>query len=207
MSYRPARGVSGIAVVAIHALVLVALANATRWRETLEAALPLTVSLVAESRPVAPDTTAQVPMPRLSMPIRDFVPIPQVAVAAPQTAPTIAVAQVTPSAVTERPAPPAALPSPAPTPPAFDANYLENPAPAYPPLSRRLNEEGKAVVRVWVSAEGRAERVELARSSGFERLDRAALEAVGRWRFVPATQGERTVAASVLVPVAFVLRG
>jgi protein TonB len=91
--------------------------------------------------------------------------------------------------------------------PAYDADYLHNPAPAYPALSRRLNEEGRVLLRVRVTAEGLAELVELARSSGFDRLDRAALDAVSRWRFVPARQGERSVSAYVLVPVAFVLKG
>lgn len=207
MSYRPARGFSGFAVVALHALAIVAIANATRWREALEAATPLTVSLVAEPRPSTPERPARVPVPRLAMPALELVPIPQIAVTAPQAAATITVAQSASPAASSRFPSPAALPSPEVRPPAFDADYLENPAPAYPSLSRRLGEEGKVVVRVWVSAEGRAEKVELARPSGFARLDRSALDAVSRWRFVPARQGAQAVAASVLVPVAFVLKG
>ena len=207
MSYRPARGFSGFAVVALHVLAILAIANATRWRESLRAAIPLTIALVAESRPSTPERPVRAPVPELSMPARDLVPIPEFAVSAPQVAASITVAPAAPPPSSSRSPSPAALPSPEVRPPAFDADYLENPTPAYPSLSRRLGEEGKVVVRVWVSADGRAEKVELVRSSGFGRLDRSALDAVSRWRFVPARQGMQGVAASVLVPVAFVLKG
>lgn len=91
-------------------------------------------------------------------------------------------------------------------PPVFNADYLDNPAPHYPPTSRRLGEKGVVVLRVMVSSGGRAEHVEIKASSGFERLDLAAREAVSSWRFVPARRGDEHVAAWVLVPVSFVMR-
>ena len=92
------------------------------------------------------------------------------------------------------------------TPPRFDAAYLDNPAPSYPALARRTREEGRVLLRVLVSADGRAQTVDLARSSGSERLDDAAIEAVRRWRFVPARRGDENIAAHVHVPVVFSLR-
>jgi len=89
----------------------------------------------------------------------------------------------------------------------FDAAYLNNPAPAYPMLSRRLREEGQVMLRVLVSPDGRPNRIELRTSSGSDRLDRAAEEAVARWRFVPARQGDTAVEAWVLVPIVFKLKG
>jgi protein TonB len=89
------------------------------------------------------------------------------------------------------------------TPPVFDAAYLDNPAPRYPPAAARLRESGRVLLLVSVSASGLPERVELARSSGSPRLDQAALETVRRWRFVPARQGDRSVAAQVTVPLVF----
>lgn len=87
--------------------------------------------------------------------------------------------------------------------PRFDAAYLDNPAPGYPPLSRKANEQGKVVLQVWVDAQGQAKQVEVRTSSGYERLDRAAFSAVSRWKFVPARQGSEAVAATVLVPIVF----
>lgn len=89
--------------------------------------------------------------------------------------------------------------------PVFNADYLENPPPAYPQLSRQRGEAGRVLLRVFVSADGRAKRVELNKSSGFERLDTAARNAVSGWRFVPARRGSEHVAAWVLVPISFVL--
>jgi protein TonB len=85
----------------------------------------------------------------------------------------------------------------------FDADYLHNPAPAYPAQSRRLKEEGTVLLLVRVSVEGAALSVEIRNSSGFERLDEAGLQAVRQWRFVPAKRGSENVAASVLVPIQF----
>ncbi|HJV88951.1 MAG TPA: energy transducer TonB [Holophagaceae bacterium] len=89
--------------------------------------------------------------------------------------------------------------------PRFDAAYLQNPPPDYPSLSRRLGEEGRVILRVLVSPEGRAEQVELRQSSGHARLDQAALGTVRRWRFVPARRGSDSLAAWVLVPLTFTL--
>jgi protein TonB len=105
---------------------------------------------------------------------------------------------------------PAAQPAATPAAPAapviaarFDADYLHNPPPAYPPISRRLGEEGRVVLRAHVLPDGRADNVEIRQSSGSPRLDAAALDTVRRWRFVPARQGSEAIASWVLVPIAF----
>ena len=85
----------------------------------------------------------------------------------------------------------------------FDADYLHNPAPAYPSQSRRLKEEGTVLLLVRVSDQGVPLSVEIRSSSGFERLDEAGVQAVRQWRFVPAKRGNDSVAASVLVPIQF----
>lgn len=206
MRDRHASRASGAMVVALHAVVILAALHASPWKAAIVAAVPLTVSLLPTPAPPAPAPRIQLPMPRLAEPPRDPVALPaiQLANAAASSVESAAPRAATTSTSSAQPASfPAALPVVAPI---FNADYLDNPAPSYPALSRRLNEEGRVLLRVHVSGEGRAERVELARSSGFERLDRAALEAVARWRFVPARQGGNAVAASVLVPVAFVLR-
>lgn len=85
----------------------------------------------------------------------------------------------------------------------FDADYLRNPAPVYPPLSRRRGEQGKVLVLVAVTPNGLAGDVTLRESSGYPRLDEAALKAVRGWRFVPARRGDNPVAATVVVPLTF----
>jgi protein TonB len=91
------------------------------------------------------------------------------------------------------------------TPPRFDAAYLQNPAPAYPNMSRRLREIGTVQLRVRVSAAGEPLEIQMTKSSGYGRLDDSALAAVKKWKFQPATRGGDAVEAWVLVPVEFSL--
>lgn len=87
----------------------------------------------------------------------------------------------------------------------YRAAYLNNPEPAYPPLSRRAGETGKAVLLVRISILGRAESVQVQTSSGYARLDMAAVEAVRQWRFDPAREGEQVVASLAQIPIDFTL--
>ena len=121
----------------------------------------------------------------------DVRPREQAAPAAVEQAAPAAVEQAAPAAVTQ---------------PRFDADYLNNPKPAYPSMSKRLGEEGQVLLRVLVGQEGGAEQIQVLRSSGFARLDEAAQAAVSRWRFIPAKVGNDATTAWVQVPVTFELR-
>jgi protein TonB len=87
----------------------------------------------------------------------------------------------------------------------FDADYLRNPAPPYPAMSRRLREQGKVFLRVRVTPEGAAGDLEIKTSSGSARLDESALRTVRHWRFIPARRGGAAVASWVVVPIIFKL--
>lgn len=88
-----------------------------------------------------------------------------------------------------------------------DADYLSNPAPIYPRVAKRAGQEGRVLLRVFVEADGKATEVKLEESSGVESLDSSAIAAVSQWTFVPAKKGTEQVAAWVLVPIVFKLRG
>jgi protein TonB len=90
-------------------------------------------------------------------------------------------------------------------PPKFGVSYLNNPAPDYPALSVRKGEEGRVLMRVLVSAEGKAEDVQIEQSSGFDRLDNVAVAAVKKWRFIPAKKNNQPLSAYVLVPMPFII--
>lgn len=148
---------------------------------------------------------------------------PTVMAAAVASAPSASVAvapqllqpiEIPAPALIEPKAPPApVLHSPVELPPSpvtaarFDAEHLNNPPSDYPPISRRLREERRALLFVSVSAEGAAAVVNVREGSGFARLEEAALAAVRQWRFVPARRGAQTIAATGLVPIEFTLRG
>jgi protein TonB len=92
-------------------------------------------------------------------------------------------------------------------PPRFGAAYLNNPAPDYPAASRRFSEQGIVLLRVLVSLSGQTESVQIESSSGYSRLDQAAIKAVKMWSFIPAKRNNQPLSAYVLVPVKFSLAG
>jgi protein TonB len=89
------------------------------------------------------------------------------------------------------------------TKPLFDAAYLRNPAPDYPPHAKRRGMEGTVMLDVLVSRVGEAQAVRIAQTSGFAMLDESARLAVSRWKFIPAKRGNETVEARVMVPIEF----
>ncbi len=89
--------------------------------------------------------------------------------------------------------------------PSSEAHGLINPKPAYPRQSRRLNEQGQVVIRVFVAVDGSPQQGEIKTSSGFDRLDQEALRTVMRWRFVPGQRFGTPEAMWFNVPVNFVL--
>lgn len=89
--------------------------------------------------------------------------------------------------------------------PSSDADYLNNPKPPYPPLSKRLREQGKVLVRTFIGADGVPQKAEIKQSSGFDRLDQAALATALRWRYVPGKRAGVAEAMWFIVPFSFVL--
>ena len=109
-----------------------------------------------------------------------------------------------------REAPPAAPAPVAPAPSAPPAMAdLANPMPIsrtpprYPTRALRMRETGTVRVLVAVGADGVPTDVSVETSSQSRDLDRAALDAVRRWRFRPAQRGGQAVAGSVVVPIEF----
>jgi protein TonB len=210
-------------VVSAHLVALAAALAYAPTRRMLAEAAPVFVRFVTppEVPMVAPDPAPTKP-PEVPKPVAKVPPKPKPVAPARPVAPATLTAAPVPSSTVSHEAPPATSDTqpPAPAvqaaaaastanvvPPSFHADYLQNPAPAYPALSRRLGEEGRVLLRVYVDPDGLPARVELRTSSGFPRLDDVALDTVRRWKFVPAKQGERPVAAWVLVPIAFSLKG
>lgn len=198
-------------VVVLHAaglfaLLAIAAPKVAPVVRALEIALlaPMTAPQPAPPAPPAPPKPRSEPR-HAPQPVAATHPEPPPAPLFVAPAATAVAAPATTDAPAEaKAAPPAEAPAPV-APPRFDAAYLNNPRPAYPPLARRMGEEGRTVLRVFVSAEGLPEQIELRQSAGSPRLDAAAQEAVKRWRFVPARQGDKAVAAWVLVPLVFKL--
>lgn len=87
--------------------------------------------------------------------------------------------------------------------PIFNVKYLNNPIPFYPSYAKQKGIEGKVLLDVIVTKEGKALEVQIAKSSGSKMLDKAALKAVKNWRFIPARKAGKIVQANVSVPIEF----
>lgn len=162
-----------------------------------------------------PEPTPLQPRPQPAAVARPKLPrelaAPVMATDSPHVQPTewapapVAVAAAVVSAPT--PATPVAAP-PAPPRlelPSSDADYLNNPKPAYPALSRRLGEQGKVVVRTLIGVDGTAQDASIQQSSGFDRLDQLALATARKWRYVPGKRSGVPEAMWFNVPFNFIL--
>lgn len=218
--------VIALAVVALHVGLIWALQSGLLVR-TAELIVPAEV-LAQFIEPAAPLEKPAPPAPP-APPVRPVKPAPVVQKklalqrAAPSSALPLAIADATPSPnaptgsltqdLAATPAPVATAPAAPPAPPAppviqlplSNADYLQNPKPAYPPLSRRLGEQGKVLVRVLIGVDGVPKNAELRQSSGFDRLDQAALNTVLKWRYVPGKRGGVAEEMWFNVPINFVL--
>lgn len=210
-----------VLVLALHGALFAVLWWAPREPVVLAEQPVLKAALIVRETPqdVSPQEQPPNTLPAKPKPVVTNVPMPKVLAALPTEAtvepetlpepvsePLHESVEPTPVALAPaEPAPVAVAPSPV-IPPRFDAQYLDNPAPSYPSLSRRLREQGTVMLRVYVQPTGLPADIELKQSSGHARLDEVALDTVKRWRFVPARQNDTAVAGWVVVPITFSLR-
>jgi protein TonB len=148
-----------------------------------------------------PQVVKKAPAPRPQA-IREPAPAPDAPVGSPEPPP--------PPAPVIAPAPPEPAPAP-PAPPSMQlpsssADYLQNPKPVYPAMSRKLGEQGKTIVRVLIGADGLPKQANIRQSSGYERLDEAARRAVMGWRYVPGKRNGVAEAMEFDVPINWVLQ-
>lgn len=107
------------------------------------------------------------------------------------------------------PPPPPKVEAPAPEPvvqpPRVDAKQKDNPPPDYPAAARRMGQQGTVILEVFILTNGSVGEIRLKTSSGHTRLDEAAIEAVKKWRYLPATRGDKPIDYWYTQPVKFVL--
>jgi len=193
-------------VLVLHGAVLYGLWS-YRIIPTADEALVLMVNLINPPAPLQPKP----PPPELPKPPRPAEPPPHehlhLAVEAPVVLPdepVVYVPPATPHPVAEAP--------PAPSQPVVLPNELsvscpDRSPPDYPLFARRMNEQGKVVLRVELGEDGRVANATVKTSSGHQRLDDAALAAVKKWRCKPVVQNGAAVSAVALQPFSFILEG
>jgi protein TonB len=202
-------------VVTAHGALAWGLMQASPALDTVPVARPMLVQML--SLPAAEASPPPVPTPTFAKP----APIPAAkrsAAMVPASNSTSAESIVEAPAAHDAMSLPAATPvasaaSAEPTPPtsteparfavASAAQYVEPPVPIYPRASRRAGEAGRVVLRVLVDEAGLPRQVLVHQSSGFARLDDAAIAAVQKARFKPYIDRDQAISSWVLVPLSF----
>jgi protein TonB len=150
--------------------------------------------LVVHQPPAKVTAVTQAPQPRTAGPSPSH---PVLAAPPAEHAATTAAAPTTPAEVATETI----------IPPHTDAAQHDNPVPEYPPVSRRLGEQGRVLFDLYILPDGSVGEARLRRSSGHARLDGAALDAVRRWRYMPARRGLDPIPYWYVQPVTFSLDG
>lgn len=191
------RAISVAIVALIHIGVIYALASGLAANMTAHLIQDVEVAVVKEKPPDLKPPPP--PPPDFKVPPPDFVPPPEISIAS--DAATNAISQVQRQVATVAPPPPV-TPITAPR-TEGRAHECES---QYPPLSRRLSEQGIVTMKFTVMTDGTVAGPRVVKSSGFQRLDEAAVQCVARWRYHPATQGGKPLAVSLEANVRYQLK-
>lgn len=179
--------------IALHVLAVAAVMGMRYVSRPLETPAPIMASLIE-----APEVTDEAPAPQ-APPMTELqytVPVPEVQIdTEPTAAPVMMVASLS-----EAPATSGAPPM------VESVDYVRPPAPVYPRESSRRREQGTVLLRVLVDTAGKPAQIQIERSSGFERLDMAARQAVEKALFRPHEVNGVAQAAQVLIPIEFTRR-
>jgi protein TonB len=200
------------AIVALHVAGAWGLMQVSAVREAVLEVAPMFVDLIA---PVAPPTPPAPPPPPKVQPLQKKplaapliaasptpVPSPFTVPVPPTEQPVDTPSPAAPLAAEAPPAPPAPV-APPKLIPASAVEYLVPPMLVYPRLSERAGERGRVMVRVFIDTGGLPQNVEVSASSGYARLDEAAVAAVRKARFKPYTENGRPASGWAVVPANF----
>lgn len=183
------RGVSLLLIAAGHVALIYAIANLSRVVPALEA-----MPILAEILPEVPQEREAPPPPQPKFVAMELPAMEPPVVHIAQEAPTQAITMI----VSETPRVVEAAPRVV-----SDVAYVKPPSPKYPNESRRLGEEGMVLLRVVIDESGRANRIEIQRSSGHSRLDDAARAAVQSAVFRPYVENGVARAVLATIPIEF----
>lgn len=154
---------------------------------------------IVQSKKTLTQVTTAVTPPKTPIVTTNNTPNEQAIVAAATEAPVVsAKAEVATQT-------PTGTPSPAPIKTVSAVEYIRAPKAEYPRVSRRMGEEGKVTLRVLVNEKGYAEKVDIQKSSGFQRLDEAARNALMQAIFKPYLEDGKALAMIATATINFSL--
>lgn len=159
------------------------------------------VSFKVQAAPGVEIRLAQIAPALKPKPEPEIQPAPPAPKAAAQKKRTAAPAPVAAPLAPPTPAPEATAPQAASSPEPLAS--LDNRQPRYPELARKRGQQGNVTLLVKVNAEGAVKSLSVQKGSGYSLLDKAAADAVKKWRFSPARLSGRPVAGSALITIEF----
>lgn len=187
------RGGPAMAVIGIHILIIYGLAATMGVVKVPKFAAPIEAVFIPEQTQTEPEPPAPV-KPEIDQVMPTEQPMPEIQFDEPVVPPADTAVPASENAIAATTAAGAV---------AQDLKTSNRVEPAYPPASRRAGEEGTVRLKVLVDEKGRPKDVAVATSSGFARLDEAAMQAVRKWRFVAATDGTHPISAWTQVAITF----
>ncbi|MCC2655971.1 MAG: tonB family C-terminal domain protein [Panacagrimonas sp.] len=183
------RAIGVVTVVLLHVLLVWGLMNGLARKAVELLPSPIETKIIEDVRP--PPETAPPPIPEFDPPPLPSIPAPEIVIEQPPPPVTPALTQVAP---TPRPPPPPPPPRAAPTAPVRVAPKVDlkgSPLacrdPEYPSASERLGETGLSAISLLISDTGKVLQTRLDASSGYRRLDEAAIRAFSRCKFIVGT--------------------
>ena len=185
-----------IIVVAIHVAAIAALVATLASGQIMKQLAEIKASVEAQKEPPkAPPP----PPPDLAKPPPPVAIVPEFSVQQEAPPPITTVKQAPP------PPPPAKTTAIAPS--QLEPIARTHSLPPYPTISQRLGEQGTSQMQVAITTEGTVNECKIIKSSGSERLDKAACEYVqGHWRWKPPTLDGKPVTANTDVSVVWNLK-
>lgn len=181
------------AVVGIHILIIYGLAATMGVVKVPQFAAPIEAVFIPEQTESEPEPPVPV-KPEIDQVMPTEQPMPDIQFDEPVVPPAETPMPASENAIAATPAAGAV---------AQELKTRNRVEPTYPSSSRRAGEEGTVRLKVLVDEKGRPRDVAVATSSGFARLDQAAMEAVRKWRFMAATDGTNPISAWTQVAITF----
>jgi len=172
-------------VVIFHILLVYALINGLARKALELLPQPIETKIIKEQKHDEPPPPP--PPPKFAPPPPPTIPPPEIDIQS--TAPRANAITATTGKVTAAPAPKTAAHAPV----VLAKNCRE---PDYPSVSERLGEVGTVVLQLLVGTNGKVTDSKVTKSSGFPRLDKAALEALSLCKFTPGTAADGTPVAA-----------
>lgn len=175
-----------VVVVVLHVLLIWGLVTGLARKVVELVPMPIETKIIEDIRPPLPEPPP--PEPEFTPPTPPFIPPPDIVIAPPPR-PAVTITQIAKEPPPKPPAPPAPPREVVRVPARIDfaGSARACREPSYPAASERLGEQGTSGISLLIGADGKVKETRVDESSGYKRLDTAALRAFTACKFIVGT--------------------